>query len=142
MAKFYIHPWLSYTFLEMKLWVRMCIIESHLKQVAINCSYLYPVAHDEGACFLIHSLTLNMSTWKKQRSWALLAHTCNPNSLGGQDPRDHGLRPDQEVIHKTSSLKWPEQNSAWDVAQQWNAYLVSMKNPWVQTPLPPKKINK
>jgi hypothetical protein len=33
--------------------------------------------------------------FKKESSWALVSHTCNPSYLGGRDWEDQGLRPAQ-----------------------------------------------
>jgi hypothetical protein len=43
-----------------------------------------------------HKPYFKCQTLKNKCGWAPVAHTCNPNDLGGRDQEDRGLKPAQE----------------------------------------------
>jgi hypothetical protein len=42
---------------------------------------------------------------KTKFCWALVAHACNPNYLGGRDQEDQGSKPAGQIVHETLSQK-------------------------------------
>jgi hypothetical protein len=56
---------------------------------------------------LLHCFLTSIVSIKKYPSWALVAHTCNPNYSGGRNQEDHGLKPTRENSSTRHYLKKP-----------------------------------
>jgi hypothetical protein len=65
-------------------------------------------------------------------SWAAVAHAYNPSYSGSRDQKDCGWKPAQGNSSRDPILKKPITKKGW-----WSS---SRCRPWVQTPVPPKRI--
>jgi hypothetical protein len=77
-------------------------------------------------------------TPKIRRSWAPVAHTCNPSYLGGWDQEDHGLNPAEENSSLNPISKNHQSKIEWRCGSRNKAPALQEWGPEFK-PVPPKK---